>query len=64
MTKRTLPEIVELLCAPHGAGKPAQVDAAEMLQAMAIEIAELKEELATSNWLREQDENWSPDNEG
>jgi hypothetical protein len=61
---RSLEEIVQLLRAPHGAGKPAQVDAAEMLEAQAREIAELKEELATVEWLHEQATNWSPDNEG
>lgn len=34
--------IVKLLRAPHGAGKPVQVDAAEMLEAQARKIARLE----------------------
>jgi hypothetical protein len=50
---RPLEEIVQLLRAPHGAGKPAQVDAAELLEAQARKIADLQESLAEVEFLLE-----------
>lgn len=40
-----LNELVQLLRAPHGAGKPAQVDAAELLEAQAVQIIVLRAEI-------------------
>jgi len=46
MSQRSLNEIVQLLRAPHGAGKPAQVDAAEMLEAYHRDLENLQVDYA------------------
>lgn len=46
MSQRSLNEIVQLLRAPHGAGKPVQVDAAEYLEALHRDLETLRVDYA------------------